>query len=584
MNIKQFIPILQWLPKYGKSELKGDLFAGLTVGVMLIPQGMAYAMLAGMPPIYGLYASIIPLIIFAIFGTSRQLSVGPFAMVSLLVAAGVSTLAAPESAEYLQLAILLAFMVGVMQFALGAFRLGFLVNFLSRPVISGFTSAAALIIAFSQLKHLLGVEIPRSQNVLEIGLKAIEQAGQLHWLTLGTGLAGIAFLLGLKKIKKSLPAALFIVILGIAAVWLFKLESTGIKIVGKVPDGLPHFETPALQWASIKALFPIALAISLIGFMQSYAISKTIQQKHPEYKLDPNQELIGLGLANLAGSFFKAFPVAGGLSRSAVNDQSGAKTGMASVFSATLVALTLLFLTPVFYYLPNSILAAIIMVSVLSMLDVRMARELWKSDKTDFIMLVVTFLVTLAFGIEWGIGAGVVLSLVMVLYRSAYPHVAELALIRGTHHYRNVERYPDQIEQRDDLLIVRFDSRLFFANAGFFQEKIEQLEGERGDKLKLVVLNAEAIPGIDSTGAFTLKEVIQGYQARGIRFVIARANGPVRDGLFRSGLISILGKDNLFLRVNDAVEDFDQKLRDESAENPDLHEHALQTNFRRHRK
>jgi len=289
MNIKEYIPISDWLPQYNKAQFKGDLAAGITVGVMLIPQGMAYAMLAGLPPVYGLYASILPLILYAIFGTSRQLAVGPVAMISLLIATGVSNLAELGSAEYIQLAIVLALMVGIIQFLMGVFRLGFLVNFLSHPVVSGFTSAAALIIGFSQLKHLLGINIPRSNHIHEIFLYTYQNITALNPYTLGIGLVAIAIILFIKKRKIPIPGPLAVVVFGILTVWLLGLQAKGVKIAGEVPRGLPTFGVPALNLNNIQALLPIALTISFIGFIESIAVAKAIQRKHKDYNLVPNQ-------------------------------------------------------------------------------------------------------------------------------------------------------------------------------------------------------------------------------------------------------------------------------------------------------
>jgi SulP family sulfate permease len=382
MKIKNFIPILDWLPNYKPKWLQGDMSAGLTVGVMLIPQGMAYAMIAGLPPIYGLYASTVPLLIYAIFGTSRQLAVGPVAMVSLLTAAGVGAMAEGGSETYIALAIALALFVGLIQFLLGAFRLGFLVNFLSHPVISGFTSAAALIIGLSQLKHLLGVNLPGSHHVHEIIISAVEQFCSVNWYTFAIGATGIALIMLVKRYQPAIPGPLLAVVFGILAVWGLGLTEAGVKIVGEVPSGLPAFSVPQFGLETIQSLAPIALAIALVSFMESIAVAKAIQAKHRDYKVDANQELIGLGLANIGGAFFQSYTTTGGFSRTAVNDQAGAKTGLAAIISAVLIVLTLLFLTPLFYYLPNAILASVIMVAVFGLIDWKEAVHLWHSNRT----------------------------------------------------------------------------------------------------------------------------------------------------------------------------------------------------------
>jgi SulP family sulfate permease len=483
MNFKKFIPILDWLPQYKGSNLKGDLSAGLTVGVMLIPQGMAYAMIAGLPPIYGLYASTIPLILYAIFGTSRQLAVGPVAMVSLLTAAGIGAIAGGAAETYIALAIALALFVGVIQFALGAFRLGFLVNFLSHPVISGFTSAAALIIGLSQLKHLLGINLARSHHVHEIILQAIERFGETNWVTFAIGIVGIGLIILVKKVNKAIPGPLLAVVFGILAVWGLGLTDQGVKIVGEVPRGLPSFGLPSFSWEDVQALVPIALTISLVSFMESIAVAKAIQAKHKNYKVSANQELIALGAANIGGAFFQSYPTTGGFSRTAVNDQAGAKTGLASIISAALIILTLLFLTPLFYYLPSAILASVIMVAVFGLIDYKEVIYLWKTNRVDFAMLIVTFVATLGLGIEQGIGVGVILSLAMVIFRTTRPHFAILGKVPNTTLYRNIERF-EGLEVRDDLLILRFDAQLYFANTNFFQDVLLDEVIKRKDKLK----------------------------------------------------------------------------------------------------
>jgi len=561
MDIKQFIPALEWLPKYSQNDLKGDLSAGLTVGVMLIPQGMAYSMLAGLPPIYGLYASIVPLIIYAFLGTSRQLAVGPVAMVSLLVASGVGAIT-QDPDEFVKLAIMMALMVGIFQFTLGVLRMGFLVNFLSHPVISGFTSAAALIIGFSQLKHLLGIDLKRSHHVHDIIGQAIERAGETNMSTLMIGLGGIAIILALKKLNKkvgiNIPGPLVAVVFGILTVWGMGLFDAGVKIVGEVPSGLPSPQVPTFSLENFQKLLPIALTISLVGFMESIAVAKAIQAKHKNYKIIPNQELIGLGLANIGGSFLQAFPTTGGFSRTAVNDQAGAKTGVAAILSAALIILTLLFLTPLFYYLPKAILASVIMVAVFGLIDYNEAIHLWKADRRDFWMLILTFVATLSLGIEQGIGLGVVVSLFSIIYQTTRPHLAILARIPGSKHYRNVKRF-DKLEERSDLLILRFDAQLYFANTTFFRESIEKLVEEAGEELKAIIINAESINAIDSSAMHALEDVAKEIQDKEINFFVAGTKGPVRDALYRGHIIEHIGTENFFIDVQAAVDAADGK-------------------------
>lgn len=559
-GLKRFFPFTEWLFHYDKRNLQGDVSAGLTVGVMLIPQGMAYAMLAGLPPIYGLYASITPLLLYALFGTSRQLAVGPVAMVALLIAAGVGNLATSGSNEFIALAILLALMVGVFQLLLGLLRLGFLVNFLSHPVISGFTSAAALIIGFSQLKHLLGIDIAKSNFIHSIIIDAVQHFSEIHWYTFALGLGGMLTILFVKRFSKAIPGPLVAVVLGILAVYFFGMDADGVKIVREVPEGLPSFSIPEIQLGDVKALIPTSLVIGLIGFMESIAVAKAIQAKHRNYELDANQELIALGIANIGGSFFKAFPTTGGFSRTAVNDQAGSKTGLASIISASLIALTLLFLTPLFYYLPKAILASVIMVAVFGLIDFKEALHLWKTDKKDFVMLLATFIATLSLGIEEGIGVGVVLSLVWVIYRSAYPHLAELGNIPDTNYYRNLRRFGG-LKRQDGVLVVRFDAQLYFANIAYFREKINGLIEQRSDKIALLVLDFAAVTEVDSSALHMLHEFHRELKERNILIKITSLRGPVRDKFELAGIFDLYGRENFYLQISEAINHFNNKQR-----------------------
>ena len=556
MNLKTIFPILDWLSNYKKDWLKGDLGAGLTVGVMLIPQGMAYASIAGLPAVYGLYASIIPLLIYAIFGTSRQLAVGPVAMVSLLTATAIGSFQGLTVNEYISYAILLAFLVGGIQFLLGLFRLGFLVNFLSHPVVSGFTSAAALIIGLSQLKSLLGIDIPRSHHINEILLNAFDKFDDINWISFAIGIAGIGVILLVKKINKSLPSQLFAVIFGILAVTMLGLNTgeNTVKIVGDIPSSLPSFSIPSMDLKLIELLLPMAVTIALVSFMESIAVAKAIQAKHRDYKVLPNQELIGLGLANVFGSFFQSYPTTGGFSRTAVNDQAGAKTGMAAIISAALIVITLLFLTPLFYNLPKAILASVIMVAVFGLIDYKEAIHLWKSNRTDFFLLLITFFATLTIGIEKGIGLGVILSLATVILKTTRPHVAVLANIHGTHFYRNVVRFGNDVELKDDILIVRFDAQLYFANTTFFKDKLEELVAKKGDKLKLLIIDGESMNNLDSSGVHALIDVIDTYKAKDIEIAFSGMKGPVRDAMRKGGVIDKISFDHCFMSIQEAVD------------------------------
>ncbi len=529
---------------------------------MLIPQGMAYAVLAGMPPVYGLYASLIPLFIYAAFGTSRHLGFGPVALISLLVLAGVSEHAEPGTERFIQLAILTAFGVGVVQLLMGLLKGGFLVNFLSHPVLSGFVSAAAIIIGTSQIGNLFGISIPRDSGVYEIMLTLFSNLSDINLIAAATGLGAIALMLIIKKLRPAIPGAITVVGIGILLAYLLSLENKGLNIIGDIPSGLPVFETVAVSVSDIALLWPTILAIAFISFMESIAVAKAIATKKG-YKIDANQELVGLGLANLGGSFFQAFPTTGGFSRTAVNAQAGGRTTISSVISALLVAATLLFLTPLFYYLPMAILAAIIILAVVSLFDYKEIGFLWKNDRKDLALLAITFFVTLFAGIEQGIIAGVVLSIIMVTYSSAKPHTAEVGRIGNGHSYRNIVRYPDA-QTREEVLIYRFDAILYFANTEHFQDTLEDKIARHGDALRLVILDASSINDIDSSGMHVLKRVITDLKERGLEFIIAGIHWPVRDKLQKCGIPDIMGDHSFFLDIDDALTYYEEKTKKQS--------------------
>lgn len=552
ISIKNIFPLTERLKTYNKSDFRGDLNAGLTVGVMLIPQGMAYAVLAGLPPVYGLYAAIIPLFIYGLLGSSRELAVGPVAMVSLLVLAGVGQFAEPGSERFIQLAILTALGVGVVQLIMGALRMGFLVNFLSHPVLSGFTSAAAIIIGASQIKNLFGMELPRTNQMHELAMAIAQNIQTFDVLTAVFGIGAIISLIALKRWKKTFPAALVVVILGIVITALGGLDARGVSIVGNIPKGFPAFSGDFLNVNDVQLLLPIILVIALVSYMESIAVAKAIATKNG-YKVDPNQELVALGTANIGGSFFQAFPTTGGFSRTAVNDQTGANSGIASLISAGVIVLTVLFLTPLFYYLPGAVLAAIIIMAVKSLFDYAEMKYLWQTDKKDFVMLMITFLVTLFVGIEEGIALGVIISLISVIYTSTKPHSTELGRLGNSRTYRNIDRYSDAIVD-EDVLIFRFDSQLYFANADNFSESIELLLKKRGDKLRCFVLDASSITDIDSTGMHIMEQLVKDLRDRNIAFKVASVRGPVRDKLKRSGIIEHIGHEHFYLDVADAAD------------------------------
>ena len=556
--MKTFIPILNWLPDYKSEYLKDDFIAGVTVAVLLIPQGMAYALIAGLPPIYGLYAALTPQIIYAFLGTSRQLAVGPVAMDSLLVAAGLGALSIVDSNQYIQMAILLALTIGAIQFLLGLLKMGFIVNFLSKPVISGFTSAAAIIICINQLKHILGISISQS-NKIHIFTSALMQSEtpiNLHSLIIG--IVSIILLILIKGWSSKIPSALVVVVIGICWVTFTHQIQPSVAIVGNIPDGLPNFSFPPLKWEIIKELIPISLTIALVAFMEAISISKSIQEKHKTYEINPNQELLALGASNMIGSFFQSYPTTGGFSRTAVNNEAGAKTGVAALISALIVAIILTFFTDWFYYLPKSVLGAIIIVAVIKLIDYKYAIRLYKIRKDEFLVLLFTFIATLFIGITEGILFGIIFSFLLLIYRTSKPHYAFLGRIGSTNYFKNIKRFPDEVVLRDDLIILRFDAQLFFGNIHFFKKLVFDSLNKNPKKVKGFIINARSMNYIDSTAIEQLIDIIEKIQEKGIRVMLVGATGPTRDSVIKSKLINVVKKGNLFITSGDATDSFDK--------------------------
>lgn len=550
---KRYFAITTWLPQYKKTFLKSDIIAGLTVGIMLIPQGMAYAQIAGMPLVYGLYASVVPAIIYVIFGSSFHLSVGPTAVLSILVASSIGQLADTGTQTYIELTILLALIIGLIQLLLGFFRLGFLVNYLSHPVISGFTSAAAVMIGISQLKHLLGIDLGNSKLIHQTIWKIIQQFDIINWVAFALGTGGMLLIVLLKRYLKKIPGALVAILIGVLLTYFLKLDQYfDVKIVGAVPSGFPSFELPNFNLSYLPDLIPMAITIALISFMESIAIAKAIQMKHKNYTVYPNQELGALGLMNVIGAFFQSFPTTGSFSRTAVNDQNGAKTGIALLVTAIFIGLTLLFLTELFYYLPKPILAAIIIVSVVGLIDIKEPQKLWFADRKDFWVLMITLIITLMLGIEKGILAGVFVSMVIVIYETTLPNFTILGKIPDEPYYKDVQRFSN-LKVRPDTLIMRFEARLYFANVAFFKQRIAEAMKQKGKTLKAFFFDASAINTMDSSGFHALEEVIDDCKNAGIDFYLIGIKGQVRDEMKRSGLMKKIGKNRIFIEIHHAI-------------------------------
>lgn len=532
--LRRLLPILDWGPSYDRGDLRSDLAAGVTVAAMLVPQAMAYALLAGLPPEIGLYAATIPVLVYALFGTSRQLAVGPVAIVSLLTATALGQLVEEGTAGYLEAAALLALLVGLAHIVLGAGRLGFLVNFLSHSVLVGFTAAAAIIIGFSQVKHLLGISIPRKDHFYETVAEVAKGLSDTQTTTLVLGLAALVSLLLLKRVMPRLPGALVVVVASIIAVELFDLESRGVRTVGEIPDSLPSFGLPSFDGSLIGNLVPTAIVITIVGFMESIAVAKVYARRHG-YEVEPNTELIGLGSANVASGLFGGYPVTGGFSRTAVNDTAGARTPLASIVTALLVLVTIAFLTPLLTSLPNAVLGAIIVVAVVGLVDIKEMRHIWHVKQTDLVSLSVAFVATLALGIELGIAVAIVASMLVVFARMSRPHTAVLGQVEGTTNYRNIERFPEA-QVRDGVRVVRIDAAISFVNAVVVKRLVIAQAEQITDRPKALVLDASGINDLDATGADMLTELLPELERRGIELHLADVKGPVRDVLRRAGL------------------------------------------------
>lgn len=554
-----------WWLRYRREDLPGDLIAGLVTAILLVPQSMAYALLAGLPPQAGLYASILPVIAYGFLGSSRALSVGPVAIISLLVAAGLEPLAEPGSPEYGRLALGLALEAGLIQVGVGLLRLGFLANFLSHSVVTAFGSAAALIIAFSQLRHLLGVKIANTESFWLLLQRLWQSLEGVNWATLGLGLLSIALLV---YAQRKLPAQLrrlpplWVLILTKGAplgavflttllVWGLNLsERAGVAVVGSIPAGLPSLAFPWLSWPEWRALLPTALAISLVGFTESYAVGQSLASQRRQ-KVDPNQDLVALGVANLAAAVSGGYPVTGGISRSVVNAQAGANSGLASVVTGSLIALAVIWLMPLFTFLPQTTLAAIVLVAVLGLVDFHPLLQSWRYDRGDALVWLVTFASVLGIGVEPGIGLGVLVSILLFLWRASRPHIAIVGQVPGTEHYRNVLRHEVITDPR--ILAVRVDESLFFANAAYLQESILQEVAAR-PAVEQVLLVASAINFVDGSALEALAQLVERLQQMGVGFALAEVKGPVMDRLKRAGFVEKVGAERFFLSTHQAMQ------------------------------
>ena len=550
-SMSRYLPILDWGRAYGRSALSNDLLAALIVTIMLIPQSLAYALLAGLPPEAGLYASILPIILYSIFGTSRALAVGPVAVVSLMTAAAVGQVAEAGTAGYMVAALTLALLSGAMLMGMGIFRLGFISNFLPHPVIAGFITASGLLIATSQLGHLMGIKT-EGDTIVELAGSIIARIGGLNAATLVIGVLSLAFLFWVRRNLKpflrsrGVPPLLAdvltkagpvgAVVASTAAVWALGLADRGVAIVGDVPQSLPPLTLPSFDPALLRELVVPALLISVIGFVESVSVAQTLAAKKRQ-RIDPNQELLGLGAANLGAAFTGGMPVTGGFARSVVNADAGAETPAAGAFTAVGLAIAAIAFTPLIFFLPKATLAATIIVAVLSLVDFGILRQAWSYSRADFASVAVTIAVTLGAGVEAGVVSGVLVSVALFLYKTSRPHIAEVGLIAGTEHFRNIHRH--SVVTDPSVLTVRIDESLYFANARFLEDHLQaRIAGDAA--IRNVILMCSAVNEIDMSALESLEAINHRLRDMGITLHLSEVKGPVMDRLKRAHFLEDL--------------------------------------------
>ncbi|MGJ8687364.1 MAG: SulP family inorganic anion transporter [Spongiibacteraceae bacterium] len=572
-RLKEYLPILDWGAQYSRSILASDLLAAVIVTIMLIPQSLAYALLAGLPTEMGLYASMLPLLLYGLFGSSRTLSVGPVAVVSLMTASAIGQIAATGSVGYIEAALFLALMSGLFLLILGLLKMGFLANFLSHPVIAGFITASGIIIAISQMKHLLGISA-HGENLRQLLSSLWSNIADINTATLAVGLPVVLFLfwvrsglqpllmkLGMREFTASMlskTGPVFGIVATSVAAYSFDLGSKGVSLVGYVPTGLPSFKIPELNNPAWKELLVSAIFISIIGFVESVSVGHTLAAKRRQ-KISPDQELIGLGTANIAASLSGGYPVTGGFARSVVNFDAGAVTPAAGMFTAVGIAIAAMFFTPYLAYLPTATLAATIIVAVLSLVDFSIFKKTWSYAKSDFAAVAITLLVTLSFGVEAGVGCGVLASLALHLYKTSKPHIAVVGEVPGTEHYRNVDRH--QVVTHSNILSLRIDESLYFANAGFIEDHIYSLLDTR-PQVKHVILMCTAMNEIDISALETLESINQRFRDSGLQLHLSEVKGPVMDMLEKTHFLAAL-TGGVYLSQHQAVETITQGIEHE---------------------
>jgi len=564
-GIRQYLPILDWGRRYNPGQMMDDGVAAILVAIMLIPQSLAYALLAGLPAEMGLYASIFGLLVYGLFGTSTTLSVGPVAVISLMTAAALEQVAVAGSADYASAAYTLAFLCGVLLLLLGVLRLGFLTNFLSHPVIAAFITASAIIIGAGQLQHILGISAG-GHNLLDVVIALVRAVSDSNVYTTMIGLLALVLIVSMRLGLQSLliklgmsdrSASLFVkggpviaVIITAVVTFLFRLDQQGLALVGDIPRGMPDPSLPNLSRDLIAELFWPAVLISIVSFVESISVGETLAARRRQ-RINPDQELVGLGMSNVAVSFGGGFPITGGFSRSIVNFDAGAATPAAGIYTAILIGLVTVFLTPLIYWLPRATLAATIIVAVMSLVDFSLFKQTWNYSRADFTAMMATLVLTLVIGVEVGIAAGVLASVLIALYKTSKPHVAVVGRVPGTEHFRNVERH--RVQTFDNILSIRIDESLYFANTRYLEELVYEKVSEH-PKVKHVILMCTAVNKIDMSALETLLQINRALSDLGIKLHVSEVKGPVMDRLNRTDFLARL-TGSCYLTQNQAVED-----------------------------
>ena len=551
--LKKVIPILKWLPNYKKKNLYYDFFAGINVGILLIPQGMAYALIAGLPPIYGLYAALTPQIVYAILGTSRQLSVGPVAIDSLIVASGLGIISILSPEQYILMAISLAFIVGSFQILMALFRFSFIAVLLSKPLINGFISALAIIIGFSQLKYLLGIHISQTSLIQNILIDIFNNINQINISTLLLGLSSILIIIFLKKFRPKFPIYFTVLILGTFVSYIFNLNKLGIEIVENIPKGLPEFKIPVLNYDIFFDLFNVGITLAILGYIHAISIAKKLEEKHNYYKIDTNQELFAIGMSNIIGSLFQSYPVTGGLSRSAVNDESGAVSGISAIISSLVVALIIIFFTSYLFYLPKAILSSIIIVAVINLIDYKFPQKLFSNFKDEFFLLLITFFTTIFFGIIEGIILGFFISTLIIISKFNKSGPSINYKIKYLLNSKSIVSISEKKFKKSNVLILELKGQLFFGNLNYLESFIDK-QNIHNSFFKTLILDIENLYNIDSSGSELLCQIIKKLNNKKIRVIISGFNKSKKGFKFENNLIRSIKKENIFLSIDKVLD------------------------------